>query len=333
MITNGTRPSDRPDLCGLALIRQSAHGAIASWNGAAEQIYGYQEGEILGQSFAALSPVHGLLEMTQFIKRACQGQSLEDVEVVQRRKDGDLIEVRLTLWPLPGADGKVSGVCTITRNVTRQKRLELQLLEGVREERRRIAYELHDGLGQQLLVAAFKAKALERTLEAETQAQASQAGEIAALLGEAMRETRRVAHDLESLRIGAGDLTALLKTLAADLQSVFRIQCNFRCKDPVPTLNGAAAMALFRIAQEAGQNAVVHAAAGKIEMELSLFPDGFLCLKVADNGRGFDLEKDHSGGLGLGGMQYRAHSMGGRVDIRTEIGQGTTLRCLIPLAS
>jgi signal transduction histidine kinase len=90
------------------------------------------------------------------------------------------------------------------------------------------------------------------------------------------------------------------------------------------------AMHLFRIAQEAAQNALKHAQATRIEFDLRRAPEGLL-LTVRDDGRGMDPDAEHGDGMGLKIMRYRANILGGRLAIGPDPHRGTIVRCVVPL--
>ncbi len=95
-------------------------------------------------------------------------------------------------------------------------------------------------------------------------------------------------------------------------------------------LNHQTSMTLFRIVQEAIHNGIAHGGAGRIEIVLATDSDS-LCLRVQDDGSGFDAGKPQSNGMGLRVMQYRARSIGAKLEIGSHPGQGTQIRCLVPL--
>jgi PAS domain S-box-containing protein len=110
-----------------AIYSKSLDGTITSWNPAAARIYGYSETEILGRSIEALVPDDRLVEVRALMKRLARGELPEPFETQRRRKDGETIDVFITLSPVRGADGAILGASVIARDISERKRQEEQL--------------------------------------------------------------------------------------------------------------------------------------------------------------------------------------------------------------
>lgn len=112
---------------GDAIIRSDLDGMILSWNHGAETIYGYSAAEVLGKSLSILIPVHHQDELARILATVKQGGRLDNYETIRIRKDGEPIEVSLTMSPLADASGKITGKITIARNISDRKRIEEML--------------------------------------------------------------------------------------------------------------------------------------------------------------------------------------------------------------
>jgi signal transduction histidine kinase len=123
-------------------------------------------------------------------------------------------------------------------------------------------------------------------------------------------------------------LPASLQNLAAETQKFFDVPCTLRCAENIPEIDPQAALALFRITQEAIHNAITHGATTFIEIHLSK-EKGMIRLMVRDNGCGFEVKTENAG-MGLRVMQYRAQSLGGSFRIRSGKNAGSEIICLIP---
>ncbi len=212
-----------------------------------------------------------------------------------------------------------------------RKALE-QAIAGISsQERQRIGQDLHDGLGQELTGIAFLAKGLEEKLQGRSEGESADAKKITRLINEAIGHTRALARGLSPVPVEANGLMSALEELARGVRSVFRISCEFRCEEPVLLADNSAATHLYRIAQEAVDNAVKHGKAKQITIEISA-NNGTGVLSVADDGRGVRQTADGSRGLGLRIMKHRAEMVQGSVEIQPKDGRGTVVLCSFRLS-
>jgi PAS domain S-box-containing protein len=125
----------------LAAVVQSSHDAVAAktlngiitdWNQSAERIFGYKPKEIIGKSVLTLIPKDRQSEEQEILRRIRRGESLDHYESVRRRKDGQLIDVSLTISPIKNPKGEIVGVSKIARDITNQKQTERRLVEQAR---------------------------------------------------------------------------------------------------------------------------------------------------------------------------------------------------------
>lgn len=210
------------------------------------------------------------------------------------------------------------------------------LLMVQEEERTRIAQDLHDE-PLQLLVQ------LARTLEALATSDAMGAGALAQRLEGARDQTIDVASRLRSVMAGLRPpalqqlgLVAALRGLFADIADTAFVHADLRVSGEPARLPAEVELAAFRISQEAVHNAAQHAQASHLCLTLT-FADDELCLRVADDGRGFDTSAADrqlaAGHLGLLGMRERAALAGGQLAVRSSPGQGTVIEVTFPIGS
>lgn len=199
-----------------------------------------------------------------------------------------------------------------------RQELELQLLDIAEREQARIGQELHDDVGQQMAGAAFLGHALHVRLQAAGRPEAEDASWISAVLAQSLDSLRGISRDLSPTGMESGDLAESLHALCARTERLYGIQCNFILAASGPAVAGlpsVLARNLFRIAQEAVNNALRHGKATTIAVVLRLrLTHGSLSLE--DNGLGFEVE-DASGGIGLRNIRMRSHGIGGRARIRS----------------
>ena len=110
-----------------AIISKNLDGIITTWNQAAERMYGYSAQEMSGQSIACLMPPELPDEWQTILARLCAGEHLRSFETVRRHKNGELLDIALTVSPLRDEDGRVAGASVIAQNITRRKQQEMEI--------------------------------------------------------------------------------------------------------------------------------------------------------------------------------------------------------------
>jgi PAS domain S-box-containing protein len=225
-------------------------------------------------------------------------------------------------------DLRLQRTASLEREVAERARLEREVIEICAREQQRIAYDLHDGVGQQLVGIALSAKLLEQELHQGNPEQANKASAIVRLANETARHTRLTARTLEGAD-GVGDLKVALKVLAANVWKNCRVRANVKTDVSSLQVSAPAAAQLYRIVQEALHNAVEHGRARKIEINVAV-EDENMVITVRDDGKGFDGSVG-SNGMGLRIMRYRAQCIGGSCDVHSNRAEGTIVTCRVPL--
>ncbi len=211
------------------------------------------------------------------------------------------------------------------------RKLERRILEVSEAEQRRIGHDLHDGLGQHLTGVAFLSRLLTRHLAVRGVPETEEATKIEQLVNKAVTWTRTLAAGLSPVEIDAGGLPSALRQLGLNTESIFPTRCAVRCPEKLPSLPGWVPTHLYRIAQEAVNNAVKHANGSHLWIELAPRDDGRrLVLSVRDDGVGIPDQPGRHGGLGLQTMDYRARIIGGSVVVRRGEAGGTVVTCDCP---
>jgi signal transduction histidine kinase len=197
---------------------------------------------------------------------------------------------------------------------------------GVVEERNRLARDLHDAVSQTLFSLTLTAEAAAELLDRDPAAARAELDEVRRLAAEARAEMRSLVFQLRPADLEADGLAATLRKHVEVLDRVHPARVELQVQgDAEPPAR--VQRELYRIAQEALQNALKHSGAGRIAVDLTLAP-GATVLAVADDGAGFDpadpgVRSQH---LGLTVMQERARAVRGRLELRSAPGQGTTVR-------
>src|SRR5215471_18874653 len=216
----------------------------------------------------------------------------------------------------------------LEREVAERTRLEREVIESCAREQRRIAYDLHDGVGQQIVSIALSAKLLEEQLRPCHREEAEKASAIVRLANEAARQARLTARSLEGAD-GVGDLKMALESLAMNVSQNCRLKSVVKANGTASPISAPVSAQLYRIAQEAVRNAIEHGAAREVLMQLT-FRDRDMLLTIQDDGGGFDT-KNNGHGMGLRIMRYRAQCIGGSCEVHPGPSQGTVVNCRVPL--
>lgn len=204
--------------------------------------------------------------------------------------------------------------------------LEKNILEISDREQVRIGQDLHDGLCQQLVSAAFSANLLQKKLNENGTPGIQDANRIVDMIDDAITQARNLARGLYPVRLESEGLEMALRELAATMSRRSSINCSVECETQMMPCKPTTGIHLYRIAQEALTNAAKHAGAQKIVMSLSL-DQGHVTLVVADDGIGIPNASLNPEGLGLRIMEYRARMIGGEFIIHHLPPHGTKVTC------
>jgi signal transduction histidine kinase len=203
-----------------------------------------------------------------------------------------------------------------------------RVVEAQELERRRLARELHDETGQALTSILLGLKALEDTLEGEVSRTA--AGGLRELVVATLQDVRRLAVELRPKALDDFGLMPALERLAATFSEQTGIEVDLESALPDERLPAPVETALYRIVQESLTNVVKHARAHRISILITRRRDAVAAV-VEDDGRGFDPDETREDGVGLLGMRERLALLGGRLDVESRPGGGTTLAAEVPL--
>ncbi|HKP70185.1 MAG TPA: two-component regulator propeller domain-containing protein, partial [Pyrinomonadaceae bacterium] len=204
-----------------------------------------------------------------------------------------------------------------------------QLLESQERERSRLAMELHDSLGQSLVVIRNRAL-LGISKKQDDAAMLEQLQEISDASASALQETREIAHTLHPYQIEALGLRTALLSLIDKFESSSDIAFTVEIDDRVSNIPHDVAIAVYRIAQEWFTNVVKHSSASEVSFTLKSDGDS-LMLDIVDNGVGFDPETVKKG-LGLRGIEERSRMIGAALNTTSSRGAGAALKLSVDLS-
>ena len=250
---------------------------------------------------------------------------LKNAEAELRRSHEELeVRVQQRTAALSAANAQLQAA------MAERRRLEHELLEITEKERRRIGLDLHDDLGQKLSGVALMAKGLQVKLARQRSPDAKEARQIHALIQQAMSHTSDVAHDLATLEVQEKDLPSALSDLAARAKVSFRVSCRLKVEGKIPPLEPPVVRQLYKIAQEALTNAIKHGKARQIQIALAN-SNRQIRLTVRNDGVPFPSAVGRDAGMGLRIMNYRAHIIGGSVQVKPGRPAGTVVSCTVPM--
>jgi signal transduction histidine kinase len=217
----------------------------------------------------------------------------------------------------------------LQEEILERMRIEKEMAEVTERERRRLGHDLHDSLCQHLTGTALAAQVLRAKLNSKLAEEAVEAGKLVELVEEGIDLTRSLARGLFSPDLERGGLAAALEDLAHSTEERTGIHCEFHHDESQIGSGDAAVLTqLYRIAQEAVANAVKHARARRIVVELDA-ADGELTLNVFDDGVGLgDASETH--GLGLKMMRHGATLIGADFKASRQNPAGTIISCVLP---
>jgi signal transduction histidine kinase len=225
-----------------------------------------------------------------------------------------------------------SAALTIGLDVTDRKALEKQVIDASEIERRNIGRDLHDSLGQELTGLSLLVESLIKGLAEQAPQKEALGQQILKLVLQSVSQVRAMSKGLDPVSLRGGGLASGLRDLAESIHKQSGIQCTLRCQDGVSVEDEAVATHLYRITQEAVNNAVKHAQADRIEIGL-VADHGGIRLTICDDGKGLPGDPDDANnGMGMRTMRYRASISGGMLDIAAGESGGTKVTCFIPAA-
>jgi signal transduction histidine kinase len=214
--------------------------------------------------------------------------------------------------------------------LVRTREFTVKLMESQEEERKRIASELHDGVGQEMLLIKNRALLAGRKRDALGEAIAAHVDAISDTATRLIDTIRRIIYDLRPVHLDKLGLTETLRLSAESACTAAGIALHTALEKFDNHLPASAELHLFRLVQEVLNNMVKYSGATEFRF-VSRFDNGSLVLELADNGRGFDVEQARKAAvgksLGLANIQQRAAAMGAQVTLASETGQGT--RCTV----
>lgn len=289
-------------------------------------------GKVIWEALPGLKSEVFFSELNNCMSRQLQ-KSFEEFDAVNNR------------WLFHAVYPSSEGITIYTKDITTRKLQEEEMrkandelrrlsgyLQQVREEERKsIARDIHDDLGQQLTGLQMDAHWLKRKMSGSDEILIEKIQEISQSIDMAIISVRKILSDLRPNILDDLGMIAAMEWLNLETMKRYpAIQLQLITSSTTVNINPETATSLFRIYQEAVNNAIKHANAGKITGTLS--SDAFLIkLIIEDDGKGIEDQDVKSGGYGLLGIRERTYILGGTFSIQSESGKGTRLTIIIPV--
>ena len=299
-------------------------------NEAAVRQYGWSRSDFQSMTVAALIPPEEIPLPAQS-GELTPGSAAEPFETRHLTRDGRLLQVEV--WTRSINFGGQPAELVFAVDVTERRALGHALVDAISSEQRRIGQEMHDGLGQELTGLALSARALANRAVRERDAIAGELDQLALLATSCIQNARLIVQGLSPLTDADGSLEAALEALARN-SSLSGTPVRFRVSHEEPvSVDLKARNHLYRIAQEAVQNALKHSGASGVEIDLCS-RDGSIRLAISDDGHSLWSESAAGAGIGLGmrTMRFRSSAIGGRLRFVHGASGGYTVVCEAPQA-
>jgi PAS domain S-box-containing protein len=335
----------------VAVQWYDAHGTVVFWNKASERMYGWTATEAAGRSLGELmlTPTEAAAFVATLAPIAQTGAAVGPVEIPFRRRDGSPGVSLSTIFRIPAATGDLRFVCmdvdvtarlaaeeslraAQARELAAREEFARHLLTAQEEDRRRIATELHDSLGQNLLLIKNYAQ-LALTQAGDAAALHLQLVRVSSAAVQAIDEVRRIAHDLRPYQLDQLGLTGALEAMIERAAQSTGIAIARKLESVDDVFAPAEAVNVYRIVQESLNNILKHSHAkhARVELERDVRDAR---LRIEDQGCGFNMDASgtqEQAGFGLKNIAERVRILGGTLKIETLPGQGTRLEVTIPI--
>jgi len=321
-----------------AIISNNLDGIILTWNAAAQRIFGYTEVEAVGRSITMLLPPELHNEGTKILETLRGGERIQYFETARVTKTGKRIDVSLSISPIRDSTGKMIGVSKIARDITERKQAEealskvsQKLIQAQEQERSRLARELHDDINQRLSLLAVTLDELKKELPEAVDKLKQYLNAMSEQVADVGKGIQALSHRLHSPKLELLGLAAAASSFCKEFSRRQNVEIDFQSENIPRNLPDEISLNLYRILQEALQNAVKHSDSQHFRVSLTGAMNE-IELTVQDSGIGFEPDEASKGsGLGLASMKERIKLVDGELSIDSQLRHGTTIRARVPL--
>ena len=319
---------------GVGMVIVSPQGRFLSSNKAFCDSLGYKETELLQKTVASVTLSEDWPAFSNRLREAlADGRGFQWFEKRCLHRSGGIVYTEGSASLIRSRDGAPQYFIGEVSDVTRRKEAEetlstmtRKLIEAQEQERARIGRELHDDINQRLALLALELEQLQET-PSEIR---SRAQELQRQINEIANDVQALSHDLHSSKLEYLGVTAGIKSWCKDFAQRQKLEINFKT-DLSTVIPLEVGVSLFRVLQEALNNAVKHSGVRRFDVELLEYSSE-IHLIVTDKGVGFDVEEvTHGPGLGLTSMRERVRLVNGTIQIESKVMGGTIIHVRVPI--
>ena len=326
------------------IIRYDAEGRRLYVNPAYETVFAAPSDAILGRNVdeVGILPPNLAKEYAKRIQSVIVQRETENITLEYPSRDGRIVHLHAYFVPEQDDEGRVVSVLMLSRDISVLRETEIRLRdsqamlrsisarrESAREdERKRIAHDLHEELGQLLTALRINISTLPMQYAQALPAIVPRTQQMLGLVDKTIQGMRNVVTSLRPTALNAG-IAVGLEWLASQFSEHTGLDCQVRLPESGFELADEAAIMVFRIVQEAFTNIARHAQANSARLEVEE-QQGHWRIEISDDGRGLGTEPHRPGAFGLFGMRERASLLGGRLEVTAAPGRGTAIRLWIP---
>jgi PAS domain S-box-containing protein len=332
------------------LVVVGVDGKIKDVNKATCQLLEYSEDELIGGDIHLIVPEEEkIFSSSGFLNILGQSPPVNR-EVNYLEKNGKLIPMLFSAAVLKSKGGKIEGVVCIARDITERRSAEealrrsegelrflsSRLLKAHEQERRRLSIELHDELGQDLMVLKLKMRAIQERMHDESVSMKGECDEVISYINEVAENVRRISRDLSPSILEDLGLTAAIRWLVESFTKHNNIESLLDMTEIDNLFSHEGQITIYRIIQECLTNIAKHSHAMSLSISIKKMDEDVI-FNIEDDGKGFRVQEAFMRnpgikGLGLAAMHERIRMLGGSLYILSDEGTGTKVIFSVPLS-
>lgn len=301
-------------------------------NNAAIREYGYSKEEFLSMNILDIRPESERERVEQHLDKLIELNNTEDIWIHQK-KNGEkiLANVYGTTLKYGSINARLILINNITEKIRYREKLINAAVEGENRERKRLAQELHDGIGQYLSAVNLNLESIKKEIDNLSEKRRNRFLTSLNFIKKAMKETRAMAYTLMPAELDDYGLKVALLSLSEQIEKTAEIHIKVMLEFDENQLDAKIRSNLYRITQEAIKNAIQHGKSDEILIDYKA-ENNFLKCIIKDNGIGVDLKKlDTNKSLGFRNMKARVEAMSGDITLNSTLRNGLEILITLPL--